>query len=669
MRTDAVSPTPVHNGPYFGVEGEELRFDGKASHDSSGIQKYEWDFGDGSKSEGAAVKHTFKNDGTYAVKFKVTDKMGNWKWVEIPAKIENVPPILDALNSSIQETCVSVDGIFSDVGMLDKHSAMIDWGDGATTLGNITEENGSGTIKADHAYKDSGKYNVEVKLYDNNSYDSTILPVQVTKHFDYAIELESKELVIERGNTGMNSVSIKVSSCSPEQVALQANGLPEGTAAEFSSPNDDTSFASMIVISTTPEAKLGEQMITVRATGGGVTRTEYFMLKIVEPQAPQNDVRQVILHVLISSNEQSGQEPLDVTFQAIVAGGKPPYIWTIDYGDGSKDTVTTDGIKIETSHQYMKGEHEAKFTVKDSNGSTGMSDSLNITVNSPLIEETDSDVMDRIKVFTTSIIEETKFDPTQGSIAILASGPDGTTGSISLTIPKTLLSPPFTVNINGEDKDFDLLEEPDSYIMSFSYPHSTELIRVTGTPVQSNSLISESSDSITVVQISKPPAMGAGNVNALDFENSLLPSNLSVAGAAASWLLALIGAGIAGTVYYTAVARKHHARRPAEHALLENVKKIIINVIPRSVTLSPGESITFYAQAFDEENNELHDIDFTWSTTVKDAQLICEARSAQFIAPGDANTGDTKLFGVRKGEVVVSYGNVAASADVEVHES
>jgi PKD repeat protein len=662
----------IHNGPYYGFEGEELHFDGMASYDEGGIHRYEWNFGDGSKAEGPAVKHIFNNDGRYTITLKVTDNSGNWRSETTFAEIKNVAPLLDEPDLSIQETCVNLDGSFSDKGISDKHSAMIDWGDGTVTLGKIAEENGIGTILGNHAYQEDGKYNVEIKLYDNNSYDSKILPVQVTKQFDYSVELESKELVIERGSAGIIEVSIMIQSCSSEEVELHYEELPQGLSAEFTSSKDATSFASMMVISTAPNSMLGEEMITVTASGGGIIKTESFLLKIVEPQAPQNNLRDLVLPVLISSNEESGEAPLDVTFQAIAAGGEPPYTWAIDFGDGSEQILDSEGIKIETSHVYANGgEYEVFFEVRDSNGSIGKNGSLKITVDNPVTNEIELGLIDRIKVFTTSIIEEIKFDPEPGTITMLASGPGGTSGSTSLTIPKMILNPPFTVNVDGEPTDFDLLEEQDDYILSFSYPHSTKLVNVTGIPTPDNSqLRSDIEDIITVVQISKPAALGSGKISTVEGD-SLISSNLSVMGAPASWILMVVGASAVGTIYATIARRKRQTRMLIEptSAILETGLKITINIIPRSITLSAGESVTFYAKAYDEENNEVYDIDFNWSTTVKDAQLIPEGRSAKFIAPGDTDTRDTRLFGVRKGEVVVSHGNVAASANVEVRES
>jgi len=47
---------------------------------------------------------------------------------------------------------------------------------------------------------------------------------------------------------------------------------------------------------------------------------------------------------------------------------------------------------------------------------------------------------------------------------------------------------------------------------------------------------------------------------------------------------------------------------------------------------------------------------------------VSEGRSARFTALTDAASSDTRLFGVREGEMMVSHKDTAASADVEIKE-
>jgi len=68
------NPPPVAdpNGPYGGIVGAAVQFDGSASFDAVGtIVSYEWDFGDGTTGTGVNPTHTYALVGTYTVSLTV----------------------------------------------------------------------------------------------------------------------------------------------------------------------------------------------------------------------------------------------------------------------------------------------------------------------------------------------------------------------------------------------------------------------------------------------------------------------------------------------------------------------------------------------------------------------------------------------------------------------
>ncbi len=80
--TAASSPPPSSNaapnadagGPYSGVAGTAVHFDGSSSTDSDGtIVSYRWSFGDGATSTVESPTHTYTTAGTYTVTLTVTD--------------------------------------------------------------------------------------------------------------------------------------------------------------------------------------------------------------------------------------------------------------------------------------------------------------------------------------------------------------------------------------------------------------------------------------------------------------------------------------------------------------------------------------------------------------------------------------------------------------------
>lgn len=82
----------------------------------------------------------------------------------------NYPPELGDITVSANlvpvETSVNASVAFTDPDKLDTHTAMIDWGDGTSEAGTVTEANGSGTITGSHAYVTPGIYTVTVTVND-----------------------------------------------------------------------------------------------------------------------------------------------------------------------------------------------------------------------------------------------------------------------------------------------------------------------------------------------------------------------------------------------------------------------------------------------------------------------------------------------------------------------
>ncbi len=57
---------------------------------------------------------------------------------------------------------------FTDANTADTHSCTIDWGDGNTTAGTVSESSGSGTCTGSHSYADNGAYTVTVTVSDGS---------------------------------------------------------------------------------------------------------------------------------------------------------------------------------------------------------------------------------------------------------------------------------------------------------------------------------------------------------------------------------------------------------------------------------------------------------------------------------------------------------------------
>jgi PKD repeat protein len=107
--------------------------------------------------------------GTYTVRARIMDKDDGFTEYTTTVTVNNAAPLVTAGAVSGNEgASVSESGSFSDAGVLDTHTCAINWGDGNTTPGTVTEAAGSGTCAGTHTYADNGSYTVTVTVTDND---------------------------------------------------------------------------------------------------------------------------------------------------------------------------------------------------------------------------------------------------------------------------------------------------------------------------------------------------------------------------------------------------------------------------------------------------------------------------------------------------------------------
>jgi heat shock protein HslJ/chitodextrinase len=88
-----IPPTAQITGPNQGQTGQTLTFDGGASSGQNPIVNYTWDFGDGTRAEGAQVSHVYNQPGGYTVALTVTDDQGLQGASSLPIQIY---PVVEA---------------------------------------------------------------------------------------------------------------------------------------------------------------------------------------------------------------------------------------------------------------------------------------------------------------------------------------------------------------------------------------------------------------------------------------------------------------------------------------------------------------------------------------------------------------------------------------------
>jgi PKD repeat protein len=167
--TATITPSPIPpsanaGGPYSGVVGSMINFDGTASSDADGtIALYAWDFGDGGVASGPSPTHSYSVDGSFTVVLTVTDNDGLTSTDSTSASINpaggNTPPVAQANGpySGTEGNAVQ----FSSNGSLDPDGSI------ATYAWDFGDGNTSATANPSHTYVAAGTYNVSLTVTDD----------------------------------------------------------------------------------------------------------------------------------------------------------------------------------------------------------------------------------------------------------------------------------------------------------------------------------------------------------------------------------------------------------------------------------------------------------------------------------------------------------------------
>ena len=89
----------------------------------------------------------------------------------------NNPPVINTITGPIDpvvlNTPINTCATFTDPDTSDTHTAVWDWGDGSTSDGAVTEENGAGSVTGTHNYEEAGVYMITLTVEDNGGYTAT----------------------------------------------------------------------------------------------------------------------------------------------------------------------------------------------------------------------------------------------------------------------------------------------------------------------------------------------------------------------------------------------------------------------------------------------------------------------------------------------------------------
>ena len=118
-----------------------------------------------------ATSHTFLDDSA-GVTVTVTARSNGGDVVQVfDITAANVAPAIGVVTnafgtvgSAVPGTVVSLSAAFTDVGVLDTHTATIDWGNAPAVAATVS----SGTASGSHTYATAGAYDVKITVTDDD---------------------------------------------------------------------------------------------------------------------------------------------------------------------------------------------------------------------------------------------------------------------------------------------------------------------------------------------------------------------------------------------------------------------------------------------------------------------------------------------------------------------
>lgn len=272
------------------------------------------------------INHTYPDDGpnpggtnppsqvyTYPIAVTVTDNDSNSIGAQTSATVNNVAPNLTVIGSQQFQEGWTFDGVlgnYSDVGVLDTHTATINWGDGTSNTGTI--DTTAGTISGTHTYPD-----------ENRDQSNNQIPYTVTV-----------TLTDDDTGTTTDTISMLITNVAPVLDAIANQEADEGQLVSFG----PTSFTDPGVLDThTATVDWGDgntTSATVNQTGNTVSGSHVFA-----------DNGTYVVSVTLADN--GGAEHVQ-TFQVVVANVAPTLTAAADRGTNSGVTLDITNIGVFT---------------------------------------------------------------------------------------------------------------------------------------------------------------------------------------------------------------------------------------------------------------------------------------------------------------------------------
>jgi PKD repeat protein len=338
----AVIDIPTTDGKYY--VGKQLTFLGEKSTSPNGdINKYEWDFGDGSpKANTRTATHTYKTAGLYEVILKVTDETD--KTAQSAQKITLATA--DQSPTAVIETDPPLGKTEKSLSGRAPFEVSFDANKSTDPNNNIVEYKwdfeGKGTEDAagptaTYVYKTPGTYNAKLTAVDATGLESSAILV---------VKVLAQDLVARL-------TADKLEGTQPLMVTFDASSssYPDGQITSFEWDFGDGSAK-----------QIGASQITYNYTSIG-TFTASVVAKASDGKTAKGEivinVRPVSLQACFNPSTLEAPAPVTVEFDPrCTQGAAAKYLW--DFGDGTSSRTR------KPTHEFAKaGSYQVTLEVTD----------------------------------------------------------------------------------------------------------------------------------------------------------------------------------------------------------------------------------------------------------------------------------------------------------------
>ena len=180
------APTVDAGGAYSVNEGSSVTLTASGSDPNGDSLTYAWDLDNNGSFETSGQSVSFSAaalDGpsSYTVNVKATDPLGLSAESTTTVNVTNVVPLVNASFASNSVSCGANNSTltvtFSDPGVADTHSAVINWGDGNTQ----TVSSATSPLSLQHTYALAGAYTATVSVSDDDGGTGTAMASVMVK--------------------------------------------------------------------------------------------------------------------------------------------------------------------------------------------------------------------------------------------------------------------------------------------------------------------------------------------------------------------------------------------------------------------------------------------------------------------------------------------------------